>query len=134
MIVFQLVVAEESDEEEVVVDEGAHDVGVGEADVGHSGVVDAQGFVDSEFVLCYFFGCPLVFVECSDFEDSIVKICDGIIVTFCVLLDLLYFDILIFLSTYLLRERILICFQVIHVNIIFLIAFFRHYYGSCGII
>ena len=37
-------VAEESDEEEVVVDEGAHDVGVGEADVRHGGVVDAQGF------------------------------------------------------------------------------------------
>ena len=117
-------VAEESDEEEVVVDEGAHDVGVGEADVGHGGVVDAQGFVDVEFVLSYFFGCSLAFVECSDSEDAIVKICDGIIVTFCILLHLVYFDILIFFSTYLLRERVLICFQIIHVNIISMITFF----------
>ena len=80
-------VAEESDEEEVVVDEGAHDVGVREADVGHGRVVDAQGFVHVEFVLGYLFGGSLVFVKCSDSEDAIVKICDGVIVTFCILLD-----------------------------------------------
>ena len=86
-------------------------------------VINTERGINIEFIHDNLFFSPTGAAECSKPKLSVIVVCEGILCTFRVLLNLLAFNILFWVTANLLLEDSLKSYKVIHFHIIFAVVF-----------
>ena len=123
-------------EQTVLPDEAANYQGVREPFKRYREIVNSKLFVYIELALVYFLlGGSLLFSEYAKSPDSVVDVSNHKLWAVLVLLNFLKLDERVWFTPYFLCEchLMLLGYQIVHQNIIFLVISHRHYYGLSAI-
>ena len=126
VMVSQRMVMEEAAEDQVIVHEARHDVGVSEVLIRHGVVVNfgLEVLINVELVGFNFLSCSVILAKSANLEDTVIEVGDTKLVPGTVLLDLLELDVVVNLVADLLLEGHFVGFKAVLLDHIGSVALF----------